>query len=74
MAIKLSRDKVVTIPIWVIKQKVEDDYDEYLFFEGAGENEEKWPYKDSTIICLNVLEHIGIKFDPIAKTWSDDQD
>lgn len=72
MAKQTSKTDVI-IPIWVVKQKVEDDYDEYLFFEGAGENEDQWPYKDSTIACLISLEQIGIIFDPIEKTWSDDQ-
>lgn len=61
----------VQIPVWVLKQKVEDDYDEYLFFEGAGENKEVWPHKDSTVASLLALDKEGIKFDPISKSWNE---
>lgn len=61
------------IQVWVLKQKVEDDYDEYLFYTDpdTGEPVEQWPYKDSTIATITALENEGIRFDPLSKSWNE---
>lgn len=71
----------VPIQIWVLKQKIEDDYDEYTFMCGSGgieldpdtDNPEPFPYKDSTIASLAALEKENITFDPIQGKWSDEE-
>lgn len=67
------------IQVWVLKQKIEDDYEEYTFLCGSGgveldaeDNPNPFPIYDSTIACLEALEKEGVTFDPIQGKWSDE--
>ena len=81
----MSDNQEVLIPIWVIKNKVELDYEEWMFFndpkklydDNGGELVaiedleplEPFPMYDSTIKCLEVLESNNIHFDSITGEW-----
>jgi len=72
----MDENKLVLIPIWVLKHKVEMDHLEYKFLVGAGqvdldedEEPEDFPIYDSTITVLETLEKEGIKFNKKTGDW-----
>lgn len=68
-------DREVLVPIWVLKTKVEVDYEEYKFLVGAGpryleeDEPEEFPIADSTIEILKILEKEGITFNNKTGEW-----
>ncbi len=70
----------VLVPIWVLKEKVEKDHEEWMFFNKptfAGVEVEKdeaeyapWPMDKSTAHVIDVLANHGIYFDPNLAEWT----
>jgi recombinational DNA repair protein (RecF pathway) len=72
----MKDNKEVLIPIWVLKFKVEADFQEYMFFnesvEGLQKEEyPKFPEYDSTITMLEALKKEGIEFDISTGVWKE---
>lgn len=73
----------VLVPIWVLKEKVEKDHEEWMFFNkptlaGVGIEIDKddaryqeWPMDKSTTHVLDVLANHGIYFDPNLAEWTE---
>lgn len=70
----MNFNKEVSVPIWVLVQKVEDDYEEYeqMAKHGVWEKNEKFPIYDTTIKCLEILKREGLTFK--NGTFSDGND
>lgn len=80
----MNDNKEVLIPIWVLKTKVEADFQEYMFYHEheleANEPEDHddvldtpdpFPEYDSTMKMLEVLEKEGIEFDKKTGLWKE---
>ena len=85
MGKRINRDnQLVSLPVWVLQAKVEDDLQEFIeaypppsFNEDDDDDDDEsydptegFPEKDSTIVCIEVLEEIGIYFDKHSRSWS----
>ena len=71
----MNDDTLIAVPLWVLKQKVENDFIEYSFLVGAGQVEleedtpEEFPILDSTFVVLNILKDKNINFDTSKGIW-----
>jgi len=63
----MNEDEEIPVPLWVLKGKVETDWEEYLFLSGG--DIERFPVYDSTIEVLKILEKRGIKFNKETREW-----
>lgn len=75
----MKSDKtLIPIPLWVLKQKVETDFEEYMFFhtkdeelDKAEENRETFPLYDSTSQIITTLKEHGVEFDTSTGLWKE---
>lgn len=72
----MKDNKEVLIPVWVLKTKVEGDFQEYMFFnegvEGLDkEDYPKFPEYDSTIKAIEALKKEGIEFNTKTGVWKE---
>lgn len=68
--------KEVMVPLWVLRVKVENDYDswvsDYSMLKGMGEEDlPSFPELDSTKKCIQIFEKEGIQFNLTTGEWSD---
>lgn len=67
----------VLIPVWVLKTKIEADYEEYMFMcnrtdmEPWEDLQDEFPWYDSTREILEVLEANGVHFNKETGLWMD---
>lgn len=75
----MSETDKVLVPIWVLKTKVEGDWEEYkysLYGELAGDmsaidwdDAQDFPIYDSTLEIVQILEEQGIRFNKVTGDW-----
>lgn len=71
----MDENKLIPIPLWVLKHKVETDFEEYMFFCSHKDPDDvkspTFPMYDSTIQVLGVLKDNGVEFDTKTGLWKD---
>ena len=74
----IADSTLVKVPIWVLKNKIERDFEEYAFLcqvavDAPEDNDEpeEFPLYDSTIEALKILSEIGVEFDTKTGQWKD---
>lgn len=73
----MNENKLVPVPIWILKHKVEMDFQEYMFFHDPEECNEtiedtdEFPMYDSTTQVLEILKENGVEFDRTTGLWKE---
>lgn len=71
----MNDDKLIQIPLWVLKHKVEMDFQEFMFFNesppDSGKRGETFPQYETTIEILKRLQGEGIEFNTETGLWKE---
>lgn len=69
----MDDDKLISIPLSILKSKVEQDFEEYMFFHANSDpdddKKETFPMYKSTQVVLEALEKHGVIFNKATGVW-----